>query len=134
MPSDTHFLSYNPAGNYMFKVNIRNTRTRCEIYLKLTIKTPERRHWRLCGVLIINFEHIISCLVLVFLLLTLSGLMPHMKYPKVAKWLVGIFMFFAGRLGLNSWNFEDHQKNKATNLQRTFTWTIFRHSSFKSNF
>ena len=31
-----------PAGNYMFKVNNRNTRTRCEIGSKLTIKTPER--------------------------------------------------------------------------------------------
>ena len=30
-----------PAGNYMFKVNNRNTRTRCEICSKLTIKTPE---------------------------------------------------------------------------------------------
>ena len=27
----------------MFKVNNRNTRTRCETYSKLTIKTPERR-------------------------------------------------------------------------------------------
>ena len=26
-----------PAGNYMFKVNNRNTRTRCEICSKLTI-------------------------------------------------------------------------------------------------
>ena len=33
----------NPAGNYMFKVNNRNTRTRYEICSKLTIKTPERR-------------------------------------------------------------------------------------------
>ena len=33
----------NPAGNCMFKVNNRNTRTRCEICSKLTIKTPERR-------------------------------------------------------------------------------------------
>ena len=31
------------AGNYMFKVNNRNTRTRCEICSKLTIKTPEPR-------------------------------------------------------------------------------------------
>ena len=31
----------------MVKANIRNTRTRCEICSKLTIKTPERRHWRL---------------------------------------------------------------------------------------
>ena len=36
-------LCSHPAGNYMFKVNNRNTRTRCEICSKLTIKTPERR-------------------------------------------------------------------------------------------
>ena len=29
---------------YLLKVNNRNTRTRCEICSKLTIKTPERRH------------------------------------------------------------------------------------------
>ena len=44
-----------PVGNYMFKVNNRNTRTRCEI----------------SGVFIVNCEHI-SHLVLVFLLLALS--------------------------------------------------------------
>ena len=32
-----------PGGNYMFKVNNRNTRTRCSICSKLTIKKPERR-------------------------------------------------------------------------------------------
>ena len=49
-----------PAGNYMFKVNNRNTRTRCEIYSKLTIKIPERRLWRLlmAFVSIIYFEQI----------------------------------------------------------------------------
>ena len=31
------------ACNYMFKVNNRNTRTKCEICSKLTIKTTERR-------------------------------------------------------------------------------------------
>ena len=36
-------VDYSPAGNYMFKVNNRNTRTRYEICSKLTIKTPERR-------------------------------------------------------------------------------------------
>ena len=52
------FESYqNPAGNYMFKVNNRNTRTRCEIYSKLTIKIPE------CGIInfaIVNFEHVMT--------------------------------------------------------------------------
>ena len=38
---------------------------------KLTIKTPERPHWRRSGVFIVNLEHI-SHLVLFFLLLTLS--------------------------------------------------------------
>ena len=32
----------NPVGIYLLKVNNRNTRTRCEICSKLTIKTPER--------------------------------------------------------------------------------------------
>ena len=58
------------VGIFMFKVNDRNTRSRREICSKLTIKTPERRHWRRSGVFIVNFEHIAD-LVLVFLLLTL---------------------------------------------------------------
>ena len=44
-----------PVGNYMFKVSNRNTKTRCELCPKLTIKTP---------------------VFLVFLLLTLSRQMP----------------------------------------------------------
>ena len=64
-----------PTGNYMFKVNDRNTRSKCEICSKLTIKTPERSHSRRSGVFIVNSEHI-SHLVLVFLLLTLSRQMP----------------------------------------------------------
>ena len=65
------FLWKYPAGICMFKVNNRNTRTRCEICSELIIKTSERRHWRLSGLFIVNFEHI-SHLVLVFFLLTLS--------------------------------------------------------------
>ena len=38
---------------------------------KVTIQTPERRHWRRSGVFIDGFEHI-SHLVLVSLLLTLN--------------------------------------------------------------
>ena len=36
---------FYPAGNYMFKINNRNTRTRRKICSKLTIKAPERRQW-----------------------------------------------------------------------------------------
>ena len=57
--------------NYMFKVNKRNTRKRCEICSKLTIKVPEQRHWRHFGVFTVNFEYILH-LILVLSLLTLS--------------------------------------------------------------
>ena len=67
-----YFFNRNhPAGIHMFKVNNGNTRTTCKICPKLTIKTPERHHWRRSDVFIVNFGHI-SHLVLVFLLLTLS--------------------------------------------------------------
>ena len=43
----------------MFKVNNRNTRTRCEIWSKLTIKTPERRYFTPCSsVFIVNLEQV----------------------------------------------------------------------------
>ena len=55
---------------YLFKVNNRNSRKRCETCSKLTIKTPEPGQ-RCSGMFIVNFEHI-SHLFLLFLLLTLK--------------------------------------------------------------
>ena len=55
-----------PAGKYMLKFNNRNTRSRCKICSKLTIKMSSRRS----EVFVVNFEHI-SHLDLVLLLLTL---------------------------------------------------------------
>ena len=58
MENKTH--SY-PANIYLLKTNNRNTRKRCEICSKLTIKTPESRQ---CGrgvvlvFFIVNFQHI----------------------------------------------------------------------------
>ena len=52
------FESYqNPASNYMFKVNNKNTGTRCEIYSKLTIKIPEHG---IINFAIVNFEHVMT--------------------------------------------------------------------------
>ena len=59
---------FNPANIYMFQDNNRNTRHRCEISSKLTIKTTKRRRRR-SGVFIVNIEPILH-LCLVFLLLT----------------------------------------------------------------
>ena len=68
----------SPTGNYVFKVNSRNTRTRCEIYSKLKIKIPKPCHWCRSGVFIVNFGHI-SHIVLEFLLLTMTSYMPTGK-------------------------------------------------------
>ena len=53
---------YDLAGIYLLKVNNRNTRTRCEICSKLTVKLNK---------VIVSFEHI-SHVVILFLLLTLN--------------------------------------------------------------
>ena len=44
-----------PATIYLFKVNNRNIRKRCQTCSKLTIKTPERSHRRRSGVFIVIF-------------------------------------------------------------------------------
>ena len=59
------------ANIYMFKVNNWNSRKRCDIFSKLNIKIPERRHRRCSSVFSVNFKHM-SCLFLEFLLLTLN--------------------------------------------------------------
>ena len=43
-------------GVSLFKFNNGNTRATYEIYSKLTIKVPERCHWRCSDVFIVNFE------------------------------------------------------------------------------
>ena len=58
-----------PANIYLLKFNSRNTRKRCKIYSKLTIKTPDDLID--VDVFIFKFEHI-SHLLLVLLLLTLN--------------------------------------------------------------
>ena len=40
----------NSASIYLLKVNSRNSRKSCEIYTKLTLKTPEQRQWCFSGV------------------------------------------------------------------------------------
>ena len=45
------------ANNYLLKVNNKNTRKKCEICLKLTIKTLERPCLHCSGVFIVNFDH-----------------------------------------------------------------------------
>ena len=44
MANDYAFENHIPAIIYLFKVNSRNTRKKCKICAKLTIKTLERHH------------------------------------------------------------------------------------------
>ena len=44
---------------YLFKVSNRNTRKRCEICSKLTIKTTKQSQEGHSGVFIVNFKHIL---------------------------------------------------------------------------
>ena len=67
---------YYPAGTYLLKVNNRNTRVRCEICSKLTIKTPETQLVSL--LLTLNIFH-----GPVFLSLTLNMEMPTGQYALV---------------------------------------------------
>ena len=69
--SSNFLLLAYPVSIHLLGVNNRSFKIRCEIRLKLTIKTPERRQWGRSGVFIGNFEHI-SHLILMFSLLTLN--------------------------------------------------------------
>ena len=53
------------------KLTIEALKQGVKYFIKLTMKTPERRHWRRSGVFIANFEHI-SHFALLFLVLTLN--------------------------------------------------------------
>ena len=62
MSFDQNLFQY-PAGICLLKVSNRNTRTRCEICSKLTIKTPKRRQSRnssVSSVSIVNIERVIA--------------------------------------------------------------------------
>ena len=57
-------IEWDPANIYLFKFNTRNTRERCELCSKVTVKTVENHF----DVFIVNFKQI-SYLFLMFLLL-----------------------------------------------------------------
>ena len=48
------------VNNYMFKINIKSTRTMCEICSKLTIKTSGPFP-------IVDFEHVLVCWIVTFI-------------------------------------------------------------------
>ena len=122
----------------MFKVNNRITRKWCEICSKLTLK-----HWHRSCVFIVNFEHI-SCLFLLFLLLTLSKYMlPSfvallcftfscicIKVIRSRKNVSYWYPFFANK---SNWNVNWSIWNLLHTSKRYFRFTIQLKSRFKHN-
>ena len=60
--TDEDLASY-PENKYLVKVNNRNIVKKSEICSKLTIKKPERVHWRCSGFFVVNLNifHILFC-------------------------------------------------------------------------
>ena len=76
IPKQFHIVISHNCNPYVFdiyllKVNNRNSRTTCEIFSKLTVKTPERHQWWRSFVFVFNLKPILYHF-LVFILLTLS--------------------------------------------------------------
>ena len=53
-------IKVDSTNIFLFKVNNKYTRKRCQIYLKSAIQTPERRHCRRSGILIFHIFHNLS--------------------------------------------------------------------------
>ena len=70
----------------MPRANIKNTRKRCEICSRLTIKTPERNHNY-----IVNFDHISH--LFLFLLLTFNKDKPYILVKEFTVSWVDYFWF-----------------------------------------
>ena len=94
-----------PAGNYMFKVNNRDTTTMVWNMFKVNNKDTKRRHWRRFRVFIINFEHILHlCSIIsivkfeqvnagwVVILIQMSESFRSQKHYLEKSYLAGIFV------------------------------------------
>ena len=84
------------AGIYLIKVNNRNTRIKCEICSRLTIKIPEWRPWRRSlltlniftpcySVSFVNFEHVNAAWVESYLGPTQASISPESSIKDVCK-------------------------------------------------
>ena len=100
--------SFTPVGIYLFKVNNRNTRTRCEI-------CSELRHQN--DVFIVNFEHI-SHLVLLFLLLTASKQMP--TGTCISKGFYSDFTYLSRFLSIRNVYFPEYFSAASSNRGEIF--------------
>ena len=58
-------MSSVPARNYIFIVSNYSTRTRCEYYSIVRMKTLKQSQCCCCGIFIVNCEHILNFVLIV---------------------------------------------------------------------
>ena len=97
-PLNSYLWPNFPVSFYLFKVNNRNSRKRCEICSKLTTKIPKRRHRHRSSVFIFNVQQFLHH-SLVFLLFTVSmylfsGLI-EVKIKSTDDWLENKNIWFS---------------------------------------
>ena len=93
------------------------------ICLKLTIKTPERRHWRYSGVFIVNFEHISQCPSVSIVNFDPSVSIANFEHV-IAGWEKGLKWLYSGFLAAETF-FLSFKMNELTNK---FGQTRYAHS------
>ena len=83
--------NYTQCALSLLKVNSRNTRTKCEICSKLTIKTPERCYWCRSDIFIVNFEHFTPCssVSIVNIEHVIAGWQCAFKILRTTRYLIG---------------------------------------------
>ena len=88
------------------------TLSRCEICLKITMKTPEWCHWRCSGIFLVNFEHI-SHLFLVSLQMFAS-----------VVWLVPIHFLPPNSQARKNTTLHLNMHKTSVSIRRTGWWSI----------
>ena len=88
-------IKINPDNIYMFKITNRNTKKRCEIYSKLTVKIPEQR--RGIGFDFYCFSRSELSLAMVILFFSFSEGLSKIKRPlfKIDRLYYKNFITFA---------------------------------------
>ena len=128
----------------MFKVKNRNTRKRCEICLKLTLKTPERRQRQktehLCsGFNMILLEFIDTLLLNFFWLSLISSLVHYYKSKSSRQWcpvkkdVLNNFIPFTTSLASLFNEVADFIKKDSTQVFSCEIWKFFWNTYFEKH-
>ena len=135
-PSSKNLEVSISADIYLFKITNQNTRKRCEICSKLTIKAPEQLHWLRSGVFIVltwnTFETVFYCFYCwLWTYISLLGKAPTHSTNQRALLFHLCFSPTMTRAIINTSSFEV----QLLPLNRYWsTWTILQFSLFLIKF